>query len=375
MAKKVEKKEDKSNSRVNSALALLRKKFGDDAAMTFTDMSIAKVDVVSTGSVKIDRALGIGGFPFGRCVLVWGGFSSAKSTIALHTCANAQKMGKVVAYVDIEHALDPLYAENLGCKMDELILIQPSSAEEALGSIELLAKEKAADVIVLDSIAACVPTSELEQEIGSNSIGRQARIFSDFFKRVTPMIEKANCLLLCINQARQKPGVLYGSPDVRPGGVAQDYYSSIICKTSRLTSQTEKDNNGDIVANQIRIKVEKNKLAPPFRETEVVVYYGKGFDSETEKFDMAVDFGLIQKSGAFYKYNGETIGQGSTKAKAWLNEHLDIKENIMNKVTEILMKPVNEKIEDISNDTEEIALQTDKSELNYDPETGEIIED
>lgn len=364
MAKKAEKKEENGNSRVNSALALLRKKFGDDAAMTFDNTDIKKVDVVSSGSIKIDKVLGIGGFPFGRVVLLWGGFSSAKSTIALHTCANAQKMNKVVAYVDIEHALDPIYAESLGCKMDELILIQPSSAEEALGAIELLAKEKAADVIVLDSIAACVPTCELDQEIGSNSIGKQARIFSDFFKRVTPMIEKANCLLLCINQARQKPGVLYGSPDVRPGGIAQDFYASIICKTSRLVSQTEKDTEGDIIANKIKIKVEKNKLAPPFREADVVVYYGKGFDIDSEVFDTAVEFGLIEKAGAFYKYNNETIGQGSIKAKAWLDEHLDIKENITNKVKEILMKPNNDKM----------VLQDEEVELNYDPETGEIIE-
>lgn len=362
MAKKTEKVEEKSkgNPRVNTALTLLRKKFGDDAAMTFSSTEIKKVDVISSGSIKIDKILGIGGFPLGRVVLLWGGFSSAKSTIALHTCANAQKIGKTVAYVDIEHAMDPIYAENLGCNMEELILIQPSSAEEALSAIELLAKEKAADVIVLDSIAACVPTSELEQEIGSNSIGRQARIFSDFFKRVTPMIEKANCLLLCINQARQKPGVLYGSPDVRPGGVAQDFYSSIICKTSRLTSQTEKDKNGEIVANQIKVKVEKNKLAPPFRETEVIVYYGKGFDSEAEIFDAAVDFGLIQKAGAFYKYNDETIGQGAIKAKAWLNENKEIKNKITEQVKEILMKPNTEKMVE--------------EDLTYDPETGEIIE-
>ena len=361
MAKKIEKSQD--NVRVNSALALLRKKFGDDAAMTFDDTKVTKVETVSSGSMKIDKVLGIGGFPFGRVVLLWGGFSSAKSTIALHTCANCQKMNKAVAYVDIEHALDPLYAEALGCNMKELILIQPSSAEEALSAIELLAKEKAVDMIVLDSIAACVPTSELEQEIGSNSIGRQARIFSDFFKRVTPMIEKANCLLLCINQARQKPGVLYGSPDVRPGGVAQDFYSSIICKTSRLTSQTEKNKDGDIVANQIKIKVEKNKLAPPFRETEVTVYYGKGFDAEAEAFDMAVDFGIIQKAGAFYKYNGENIGQGSIRAREWLNEHIDIKEKIISTVREILMKPANDKAEEVS-----------ESEPEFDPETGEIIE-
>lgn len=364
MAKKIEKKEDKSNARVNAALSLLRKKFGDDAAMTFDNTSIAKVDVVSSGSIKIDKALGIGGWPYGRVVLLWGGFSSAKSTIALHTCANAQKDGKVVAYVDIEHALDPIYAENLGCNMRDLILIQPSSAEEALGAIELLAKEKAADVIVLDSIAACVPTSELEQDIGSNSIGRQARIFSDFFKRVTPMIEKANCLLMCINQVRQKPGVLYGSPDVRPGGVAQDFYASIICKTSRLTSQTEKDKNGDIVANQIKVKVEKNKLAPPFRETEVIVYYGKGFDADAEIFDAAVDFGIIEKSGGWFKYNGDNIGQGAVKARDWLEEHQDIKDLIAKKVKEILMKPNTEKM--ISNE--------DTESINYDTETGEILD-
>ena len=369
MAKKVEKKEDKtkSNNRVNSALSLLRKKFGDDAAMTFDNVGITKVDVIPSGSLKLDRILGIGGWPRGRVTLLWGDYSSGKSTICLQAVANAQKQGLVCAYVDMEHALDPIYAEALGCNMKELILLQPDGGEQALEAIKLLAQEKAADLIILDSIVACVPASELEGELADMNIGRQAKLFSSFFKQVTPALEMANCALLCTNQVRQAPGK-YGDASVLPCGEAQKFFASIICRTRRQQSQKEESKEGDIIANQISVTTEKNKLAPPFRKAELMIYYGKGFSVDNEMLDMAVDFDIIQKNGAFYKYNGENIGQGSIKAKAWLNEHLDIKENIMNKVKEILMKPNTEKM------TTEEQSETDEDNFNYDPETGEIIE-
>ena len=360
MAKKVEKKEEKGNNRVNFALALLRKKFGDDSAMTFDNIGITKVDVISSGSLKLDKILGIGGWPRGRITLLWGDYSSGKSTICLQAVANAQKQGLVCAYVDMEHALDPIYAENLGCNMSELILLQPDGGEQALEAIKLMAQEKAVDLIILDSIVACVPESELEGELADSNIGKQAKLFSSFFKQVTPAIEKANITLICTNQVRLKPGG-YGNPEVLPCGEAQKFYASIICRTRRQASQKEETSEG-IIANQISVHVEKNKLAPPSRKAEVMIYYGKGFSADNEMFDIAVEFNIIEKAGGWFKYNGENIGQGSVKAKAWLENHQEVKQVIMDKVKEILMKPNNEK------------MTSEESELDYDPETGEVFE-
>lgn len=360
MAKKVENKEEVSNNRVNSALALLRKKFGDDAAMTFDNTNIIKVDTIPSGSLKLDRILGCGGWPRGRITLLWGDYSSGKSTICLQAVANAQKQGLTCAYVDMEHALDPIYAENLGCNMKELILLQPDGGEQALEAIKLLAQEKAVDLIILDSIVACVPASELEGELADMNIGRQAKLFSSFFKQVTPALESANCALICTNQVRQAPGK-YGDASVLPCGEAQKFFASIICRTRRQQSQKEENKEGDVIANQISVSTEKNKLAPPFRKAEIMIYYGKGFSADNEMLDMAVEFNIIQKNGAFYKYQGENIGQGAIKAKIWLNEHSDIKEIIMNQVKEILMKPNTEKL-------------VNEEEIDFDPETGEVIE-
>jgi len=364
MAKKIEKKVQKENSRVTSALSLLRKKFGDDAAMTFNDIGVTKVDVIPSGSLKLDKILGIGGWPRGRVTLLWGDYSSGKSTICLQAVANAQKENLVCAYVDMEHALDPIYAEALGCDMSELILLQPDGGEQALEAIKLLAQEKAADLIILDSIVACVPASELDGELSDMNIGRQAKLFSSFFKQVTPALEIANCALICTNQVRQAPGK-YGDASVLPCGEAQKFFASIICRTRRQQSQKEESKEGDIIANQISVTTEKNKLAPPFRKAELMIYYGKGFSADNEMLDLAVEFGILTKAGAFYKYKGETIGQGSAKTKIWLEEHKDIKNNIMEQVKEILMKPNNEKM---------ILEKEAESELNYDPDTGEIIE-
>jgi len=360
------KKEEKRNPKIDSALALLHKKFGAESAMTFDDVSVTKVDVIPSGSLKLDKVLGIGGWPRGRVSLIWGDYSSGKSTICIQACANAQKMGLTVAYVDMEHAFDPIYAEALGCNMKELIFMQPDGGEQALEAIKLLALEKAADLIVLDSIVACVPASELEGELADLNIGRQAKLFSSFFKQVTPALQLANCALLCTNQVRQKPGA-YGDASVLPCGEAQKFMASIIARTRRQMSQKEVDKEGDAIANQISVTIEKNKLAPPFRKAEIMIYYGKGFSADNEMFDLAVDFGLIEKAGAWFSYNGEKIGQGAVKAKQWINEHKDIKELLMNKVQEILMKPANDK-------AEQKTLKTDETGALYDPETGEVFE-
>lgn len=344
---------------IQNALSLLRSRFGDDSAMTFDNIGIEKVDVIPSGSLKLDKILGIGGWPRGRITLLWGDYSSGKSTICLQAVANAQKQGLICAYVDMEHSLDLVYAEDLGCDMSKLILMQPDGGEQALEAIKLMAQEKAVDLVILDSIVSCVPESELEGELADSNIGKQAKLFSSFFKQVTPAIQRSNMTLICTNQVRLKPGG-YGNPEVLPCGEAQKFYASIICRTRRQASQKEETSEG-IIANQISITVEKNKLAPPFRKTELMIYYGEGFSMDNEILDMAVEFGVINKAGAWFSYNGEKIGQGAVKAKAWLNEHNDIKQSITAKVKEIMMKPNREKM--ISKD----------ENLEFNPETGEIV--
>lgn len=343
---------------IQNALNLLRSRFGDDSAMTFDNIGIEKVDVIPSGSLKLDKILGIGGWPRGRITLLWGDYSSGKSTICLQAVANAQKQGLVCAYVDMEHALDPVYAEDLGCDMSKLILMQPDGGEQALEAIKLMAQEKVVDLVILDSIVSCVPESELEGELADSNIGKQAKLFSSFFKQVTPAIQRSNMTLICTNQVRLKPGG-YGNPEVLPCGEAQKFYASIICRTRRQASQKEETSEG-IIANQISITVEKNKLAPPFRKTELMIYYGEGFSMDNEIFDMAVEFGVIDKAGAWFSYNGEKIGQGAVKAKAWLNEHGDIKQAITAKVKEVMMKPNKEK------------MISKNENLEFNPETGEI---
>lgn len=363
MTKKIE--ETKQNKKVTAALELLHKKFGNESAMTFSDISIKKVDTIDPGSIRLAKALG-GGWPRGRVSILWGGYSAGKSTCCLHACASAQREGLTVAYIDMEHSLDVSYAKSLGCDMDNLIFSQPDNGTQACSIIKELALAKACDLIILDSIAACLTEAEINGELSDANIGTQAKLMSAFFRQTVPALESANCALLCTNQVRQKPGVMFGVPDVMPAGKAAEFAASIICKLSRVASKTEKDKNGEIVANQIKIKVEKNKVAPPFKEVELNIYYGKGFDKDSEIFEIASEFGIIEKSGAWFSYNGEKIGQGAVKAKEWLNEHSDIKENIINRVKNIIMRP-NSELKD-KNESES------KSELDYDPETGEVFE-
>lgn len=360
------KKDENINPKVTAALALMRKKFGDESILTFDNTSTKKVDVVSTGSLKLDKCTGIGGLPYSRCVLLWGDYSSGKSSICLHVCANAQKEGKVVAYVDTEHSFDPIYAKNLKCNLNELLFSQPNSGDEALNQIYELANSGYVDVIILDSIAACIPQSEIDGQIGDINIGKQARLFSDFFKKVCPACEKNNVLLLCTNQVRQKPGS-YGDSSVMPAGEAQKFYASMILRTRKKLSEKETDSSGDIIANQISVTIEKNKLSCPFRKCDLMIYYGKGLSQDNEVFEIAVNLDIIHKAGAWFSYEGEKIGQGAVKARAWLDEHPDIKANITEKVKEIIMRPEEENFEDS-------ALQSIEEDVKFDPETGEILE-
>lgn len=364
MAKKVEKTDDKQTSKVKAALELLHKKFGPESAMTFSDIGIEEVNCIDPGSLRLAKALG-GGWPRGRVSILWGGYSAGKSTCCLHACANAQREGLTVAYIDMEHALDIGYAKSLGCDMDNLILSQPDNGTQACSIIKELAMAGACDLIILDSIAACLTEAEINGELSDANIGSQAKLMSAFFRQTVPALEKSNCALICTNQVRQKPGVMFGSPDVMPAGKAAEFAASIICRLTRIASKVEKDKNGEAVANQIRIKVEKNKVAPPFKEVELNIYYGKGFDQSSEIFDIAVDFGLIEKAGAWFSYNGEKIGQGAVKAKEWLNDNAEIREDITKRVKEIIMKS-NSELTDLT--------QPKQEESNYDPNTGEIIE-
>lgn len=366
MAKKAEKIEEKQNPKVKAALELLHKKFGTESAMTFSNIGIKQVDCIDPGSLRLAKALG-GGWPRGRVSILWGGYSAGKSTCCLHACASAQRENLVVAYIDMEHSLDIGYAKSLGCDMDNLIFSQPDNGTQACSIIKELAMAGACDLIILDSIAACLTEAEINGELSDANIGSQAKLMSAFFRQTVPALEKSNCALLCTNQVRQKPGVMFGSPDVMPAGKAAEFAASIICRLNRVASKTEKDKNGEAVANQIKIKVEKNKVAPPFKEVELNIYYGKGFDQSSEVFDIATDFGIIEKAGAWFSYNGEKIGQGAVKAKEWLNNNPEIKESITRRVKEILMKPNAELNELPEEDTSE-------EEMAFDPETGEIIE-
>lgn len=365
------KKEENKNDKVAAALSLIRKKFGEESVMTFDDTSIRKVDTIPSGSLKLDKALGFG-WPRGRCSVVWGSYSSGKSTLCLHACANAQKMGLTVMYADMEHAFDPVYAESVGVDTKNLIFTQPDDGVECLSILKDVITQGLADLIILDSMAACLTKSELESDVNASNIGSQAKMFSLWFKQIIPSLEKNNIALICTNQARQKPGVMYGSPDVQPCGNAASFYATIMCKTSKLMSAKETDSSGDIVANTIKVHVEKNKLAPPFRTAELMVYYGKGLSVKNEIFDMAVEFGIVEKSGAWFSYKGEKIGQGAVKAKAWIDEHPDVKDEITKQVEEILMNP-NEQKAAATNQLEEV-VNEDGSVSTIDPNTGEVFE-
>ena len=309
---------DEKAKALETALAQIKKQYGEGAVMRLGQDSALNVEAVPTGSLSLDLALGIGGLPRGRIVEIYGPESSGKTTLALHCIAEGQKMGGNAAFIDVEHALDPVYAGHLGVDVDSLLVSQPDTGEQALEITEALVRSNAIDVIVIDSVAALVPRAEIEGDMGDTHVGLQARLMSQALRKLAGAISKSNCVAIFINQLREKVGVMYGNPEVTTGGRALKFYSSVrieVRKGEILKSGT------DIIGARTKVKVVKNKIAPPFRTAEFDVIYGQGISRVGELLDIAVQLEIVQKSGAWFSYNGERIGQGRDKTKEFLSTH------------------------------------------------------
>ena len=319
------------------ALADLDKQFGKGAVMKMgADAVNRDIPVISTGCLTLDYALGVGGIPRGRIVEIYGPESSGKTTVALHVVAEAQKAGGIAAFVDAEHALDPLYARKLGVNIEELYVSQPDTGEQALEITEALVRSGALDVVVIDSVAALVPKAEIDGEMGDSFVGLQARLMSQALRKLTGVINKTGCVAIFINQLREKVGVMYGNPETTPGGRALKFYSSVrldVRKGEALKNGTE------IIGNHTKVKVVNNKVAPPFRIAEFDIIYGEGISREGTLLDMAVEYGIITKSGAFFSYGDQRIAQGRDNARVYLREHPELTAEIDQKVRAILFAP------------------------------------
>ncbi|MGL5382096.1 MAG: recombinase RecA [Culicoidibacterales bacterium] len=297
---------------LDAAMKQIEKQFGKGAVMKLGDHAHQKVEVVSSGSIMLDVALGIGGFPKGRIIEVYGPESSGKTTVALHAIAEVQKAGGVAAFIDAEHALDPVYAANLGVNIDELILSQPDTGEQGLEITEALVRSGAIDIVVIDSVAALVPRAEIEGDMGDSHVGLQARLMSQALRKLAGVISKSNTIALFINQLREKVGVMYGNPETTPGGRALKFYSTVRLEVRK--GEALKDGS-DIIGSKAKVKVVKNKVAPPFKIAELDIMYGQGVSKIGELVDLGVELGLVEKAGSWYSYEGERIGQGRENAK------------------------------------------------------------
>ena len=329
MAKEKKSAVKDTDAALDDAISQIEKKFGKGSVMRLGDRTAVDVDVIPSGSLTLDKALGIGGYPKGRIIEIYGPESSGKTTLTLHAIAQAQKLGGKAAFIDAEHAIDPVYAKNLGVDIDELILSQPDSGEQALEIAEMLVRSGVIDLIVIDSVAALVPQVELDGEMGDAAVGLQARLMSKALRKLSGVMNKTNCTVIFINQLREKIGVMYGNPETTTGGRASKFYSSVRVEIRRSEQIKQ---NGEIVGNKANIKVVKNKVAPPFKTTQVDIIYGKGISRDGEILDLAVEGDIVEKSGAWYAYNGEKIGQGRENAKNFLLEHPAIFAEVEEKV-------------------------------------------
>ena len=310
---------------LTAALAQIERQFGKGSVMRMGDQKRERIPAISTGSLGLDVALGIGGLPKGRIVEIYGPESSGKTTLTLSVIAQAQKQGANCAFVDAEHALDPDYAEKLGVKLDDLIVSQPDTGEQALEITDMLVRSGAVDVIIVDSVAALVPKAEIEGEMGDSHVGLQARLMSQALRKITGSVKNANCLVIFINQIRMKIGVMFGNPETTTGGNALKFYSSVRLDIRRIGAVKQGD---EVTGNETRVKVVKNKVAPPFRQAEFQILYGHGINVLGEIIDMGVQLGLIDKSGAWYAYKGDKIGQGKSNACDYLKENQAVREEI-----------------------------------------------
>ena len=333
------------------AMSQIEKQFGKGSVMKLGEYKAMEVEAIPTGALSLDIALGIGGVPRGRIIEVFGPESSGKTTLALHIIAEAQKMGGEAAFIDAEHALDPVYARKLGVDIDNLIVSQPDTGEQALEITEALVRSGALDVVVVDSVAALVPKAEIDGEMGDSHMGLQARLMSQALRKLAGAINKSKTVLIFINQLREKIGVMFGNPETTTGGRALKFFASVIMDI-RKTELMKQD--GQVIGNRVRVKVIKNKVAPPFREAEFDVLYGKGISKVGNILDMAVNLDIVEKSGAWFSYNGQRISQGRENAKRYLEEHPDIMDEIEKKVRDNFAKAFEQSLgEELPSDDEE----------------------
>jgi len=327
--------DDNRKRALSAALTQIERQFGKGAIMRMgDDIAVRDVDVISTGSLGLDVALGIGGLPRGRVVEVFGPESSGKTTLTLQVIAEAQKQGGAAAFIDAEHALDPVYARKLGVNVDDLLVAQPDTGEQALEIADMLVRSSAIDVIVIDSVAALTPKAELEGEMGDSHVGLQARLMSQALRKLTANIKRSNSLVIFINQIRMKIGVMFGSPETTTGGNALKFYSSVRLDIRRIGSIKKGD---EVIGSETRVKVVKNKVAPPFRQAEFDVLYGRGISREGELLDLGVKHGVVDKAGAWYSYEGDRVGQGRDNAREFLAEHPEIAQAIEARLREIIL--------------------------------------
>jgi recombination protein RecA len=334
---------DMSNNRdkaLDMALAQIDKQFGKGAIMKMGERTNLDIEVVPTGALALDLALGVGGLPRGRVTEIYGPESSGKSTLAMHVVAEAQRNGGVCAYIDAEHAMDPVYARAIGVDVDQLLISQPDTGEQALEIADMLTRSGAIDVVVIDSVAALTPRAEIEGEMGDTHVGLQARLMSQALRKLTGNLHKTNTIAIFINQLREKIGVMFGSPETTPGGRALKFYSSVRLDIRRIESLKD---GAEVVGNRTRVKVVKNKVSPPFRQAEFDIMYGQGISREGSLIDMSVDLGIVKKSGAWFTYEGEQLGQGREKAKEYLKQNPEVMMEISDKVlTAAGLKPSDE---------------------------------
>ncbi len=358
--KKDDRKEDKLKA-LDAAIAKIEKDYGKGSIMKLGESAInMNVETISTGCLSLDLALGVGGVPKGRIVEIYGPESSGKTTVALHMVAEVQKNGGIAGFIDAEHALDPVYAKNIGVDIDNLYISQPDNGEQALEITETMVRSGAVDIVIVDSVAALVPKAEIDGDMGDSHVGLQARLMSQALRKLTAVISKSNCIVIFINQLREKVGIMFGNPETTTGGRALKFYSSIRLDVRRIEALKQA---GEFIGNRTKIKVVKNKVAPPFKEAEFDIMFGQGISKEGDLLDNAVNLGIINKSGAWFAYNGTKIGQGRENAKQYLREHEEILDEVDKKVREQVLQKENTS-EELEN-----SVKTENNE-----ESGQIIE-
>ena len=317
---------------LDAAISQIEKQYGKGSIMKLGDTSNQmQVETVPTGSLSLDIALGQGGLPKGRIIEIYGPESSGKTTVALHAVAEVQKAGGIAGFIDAEHALDPVYAKNIGVDIDNIYISQPDNGEQALEITETMVRSGAVDIVIVDSVAALVPKAEIDGDMGDSHVGLQARLMSQALRKLTAVISKSNCIVIFINQLREKVGVMFGNPETTTGGRALKFYSSVRLDVRRIEAIKQQ---GEVIGNRTRIKVVKNKIAPPFREAEFDIMFGQGISKEGDILDIAADLDIVNKSGAWYAYKGDKIGQGRENAKTFLREHPEVRDEIEQQVRE-----------------------------------------